>query len=183
MHTSPDCRWARRFQWISRSLSRECRRAAFTRMRDSHVGHSPSLYFSFLYFIHATPSALSSSLARVNAPMKFNTAGLVRAPNFLNNEKDCISPFHFYYPIIKVWNLFAQSETERLHEEKWDIRFQSFFLFFFLYRNDGLFVLHRKRIYNIRIKRYRVFQERSQIIRKSALHDEIPSIDVSMLIG
>lgn len=65
VHTSPDCRWARRFQWISRSLSRECRCAAFTRMRDSHVGHSPSLYFSFLYFIHATLSALSFSLARM----------------------------------------------------------------------------------------------------------------------
>jgi len=40
----------RGFQWISRSLSDECRRPVFTRMRDSHVGHSSSFYFSFLAF-------------------------------------------------------------------------------------------------------------------------------------
>lgn len=131
VHTSPDCRWARRFQWISRSLSRECRRAAFTRMRDSHVGHSPSLYFSFLYFIHATPSALSSSLARVNAPMKFNTAGLVRAPNFLNNEKDCISPFHFYYPIKNVESLCAEWNRE-IARGKVGYSLSKFFPFFFI---------------------------------------------------
>lgn len=73
-------------------------------MRDSRVGHSPSLYFSFPYFIHATLPALSFSLSRVNAPMKFNTVGLVRALNFLNNEKDSYFSITFllsYYKNIK----------------------------------------------------------------------------------